>query len=219
VRFFIFLEYLQIFFDLLREVWYNILITYGMVGIMRILGIDPGLATIGWGVLDYSRNRFTPVAYGSICTKAGLPVEERLNQIYESLSHIIEKYAPETVSIEELFWNTNITTGIVVAEARGTILLCAHRHGLPIYEYTPMQVKQAVVGYGKAEKKQVISMVTMLLGLKEPPKPDDTADAIAIAICHAHSGASALRGYYNRPTAIGGIKETPTPKPDNDRNK
>ena len=112
--------------------------------------------------------------------------------------------SPETqvqlqIAVEELFWNTNVTTGIRVAEARGVILLCAEQKGLAMQEYTPMQVKQAVVGYGKAEKKQVIAMVTMLLGLPKPPKPDDTADALAVAICHAHSAGSALAAYYNRP--------------------
>lgn len=172
---------------------------------MVILGVDPGLAIVGWGVLQYSTNRFRPIAYGSVQTKARLPVEDRLAQIYERLSEIIEKYRPDAIAVEELFWNTNVTTGIVVAEARGVVLLCAKRHGVPIFEYTPMQVKQAVVGYGKAEKKQVISMVTLMLGLKEPPKPDDTADAIAIAICHAHTGGSGLGKYYNQPTAIGGM--------------
>jgi len=174
---------------------------------MVILGIDPGLAIVGWGVLSYNSSCFQPMAYGSIQTKAGLPVEERLSQIYEGLASLILKYKPDAVAVEELFFTSNITTGIVVAEARGTILLCAHRHGVPIYEYTPMQVKQAVVGYGKAEKQQVISMVTMLLGLSAPPKPDDTADALAIAICHAHTGASGIGQYYNRPTKIGGISK------------
>ncbi len=174
---------------------------------MIILGIDPGLAIVGWGVLSYSGSRFSPIAYGSVQTKAGLDVDARLDQIYDGLSQIIEKYKPDAISVEELFFTSNITTGIVVAEARGVILLCARKHGVPIYEYTPMQVKQAVVGYGKAEKRQVISMVTMLLGLAAPPKPDDTADALAIAICHAHTGGSAISQYYNRPTQIGGISK------------
>lgn len=174
---------------------------------MVILGVDPGLAIVGWGVVQYAANCFAPMAYGSVQTKAGIPVEDRLSQIYDRLSEIIEKYKPDAIAVEELFWNTNVTTGIVVAEARGVILLCAKKHDVPIYEYTPMQVKQAVVGYGKAEKKQVISMVTLMLGLKEPPKPDDTADAIAIAICHAHTGASGIGKYYNQPTAIGGVQK------------
>jgi len=163
---------------------------------VRILGIDPGIAIVGWGVLDYANFKFKPVAYDSITTKAGLPVEERLSQIYTQLSEIIEKYKPEAMAVEELFWNTNQKTGIVVAEARGVILLCARQHGIPIFEYTPLQVKQAVVGYGRAEKKQVITMVTTLLGLPKPPKPDDTADALALAMCHGHVGASVLSKYY-----------------------
>ncbi len=172
---------------------------------MIILGIDPGLATIGWGVIDYSASRLLPVAYGSVRTAPRQKVEDRLNDIFEHLSAIIEKYDPEAMAVEELFFNTNITTGIVVAEARGVILLCARRHNVPIYEYTPMQVKSSVVGYGKAEKKQVITMVTMLLGLKEPPSPDDTADALAIAVAHAHSSSSRIESFYNRPTSIGGL--------------
>lgn len=163
---------------------------------MRILGIDPGIAIVGWGVLDYDKMKFRPVAYDSIMTKAGLPVEDRLQIIYSELSAIIEKYKPEAIAVEELFWNTNQKTGIIVAEARGVVLLCAKQHGVPIFEYTPLQVKQAVVGYGRAEKKQVILMVTTLLKLEKPPKPDDTADALALAMCHAHVGASALSKYY-----------------------
>lgn len=163
---------------------------------MRILGIDPGIAIVGWGVLDYEKFRFRPVAYDSIMTAAGLPVEERLFQIHSQLSLIMEKFRPEAMAVEELFWNTNQKTGIVVAEARGTILLCARQHRIPIFEYTPLQVKQAIVGYGRAEKKQIITMVTTLLNLDKPPKPDDTADALALAMTHAHVGASPLSKYY-----------------------
>lgn len=163
---------------------------------MRILGVDPGIAIVGWGVLDYDRFKFKPVAYDSIMTKAGLPVEERLSQVFKGLSAVIEKYKPEVMSVEELFWNTNQKTGITVAEARGVILLAAKLAGIPIYEYTPLQVKQAVVGYGRAEKKQIITMVTSILGLEKPPKPDDTADALALAMCHGHVGASVLSKYY-----------------------
>ena len=165
---------------------------------MRILGIDPGLAIVGWGVIEYTGTRFKVLGYGSIQTPAGMDTESRLCGIYEELAALIQKFNPEQVAVEELFFNTNITTGIRVAEARGVILLCAKQSGLAIFEYTPLQVKQAVVGYGRAEKKQVITMVTMLLGLREPPKPDDTADALAIAVCHAHSGASRLASYYNQ---------------------
>ena len=164
---------------------------------MVILGIDPGLATIGWGVVDYSGSRFKVLGYGALETPAGIALEERLLMIHQGMKELIARYKPEQMAVEELFFNTNITTGIRVAEARGVILMTAHAMGVKLFEYTPLQVKQAVVGYGRAEKKQVISMVTMLLGLSAPPKPDDTADALAIAICHAHSGASRISGYYN----------------------
>lgn len=163
---------------------------------VRILGIDPGIAIVGWGVVDSENFKYKTVAYDSIQTAAGLPVEVRLAAIYSELSAIMEKYTPDAMAVEELFWNTNQKTGIVVAEARGVILLCAKQHGIPIFEYTPLQVKQSVVGYGRAEKKQVITMVTALLKLPKPPKPDDTADALALAICHANVGASVLSKYY-----------------------
>ncbi len=165
---------------------------------MRILGIDPGFAIVGWGVVEYSGSHFTVLGYGAIQTPAGMKMEERLSAIYRELSAIIDKYRPEQMAVEELFFNTNITTGIKVAEARGVILLCAEQKGVETFEYTPLQVKQSVVGYGRAEKSQVITMVTMLLGLGKPPKPDDTADALAIAICHAHSGTSRIASYYNK---------------------
>jgi len=165
---------------------------------MIILGIDPGLAIVGWGVIEYKNARFRTIAYGSVQTPAGLRTEERLRMIFDGVSELLEKYRPDAVAVEELFFNTNITTGIRVAEARGVILLAAERAGVSVSEYTPLQVKQAVVGYGRAEKKQVITMVTVLLGLPKPPKPDDTADALAIAICHAHSGASRLANYFNK---------------------
>ncbi len=164
---------------------------------MIILGIDPGLAIVGWGVVDYRNGSFRPLAYGSIKTPAGTRTEERLALIYRDLSAIIDRYHPAEMAVEELFFTNNITTGIRVAEARGIVLLCGEQKGVRIFEYTPPQVKQAVVGYGKAEKKQVIAMVTAILGLPEPPKPDDTADALAIAICHGHSGISKLAQYYN----------------------
>lgn len=165
---------------------------------MIILGIDPGIAIVGWGVLRCENSKFTPIAYGSVQTKAGLKVEERLLQVYRGIRELIEKYSPDVVSIEEIFWNTNQKTGIVVSEARGVILLAAHEAGIPIFEYTPLQVKQAIVGYGRAEKKQVITMVTAFLGLREPPKPDDTADALALAICHGHCATSKINQFYNR---------------------
>ena len=165
---------------------------------MIILGIDPGIAIVGWGVLRYEKGKFTPLAFGSIQTKAGQKVEDRLNQVFDALTAIIDKYHPDVMAIEELFWNTNQKTGIVVAEARGVIILAARRANIPIFEYTPLQVKQAIVGYGRAEKKQVIMMVTTFLGLKEPPKPDDTADALAIAICHGHCANSVIGQFYNK---------------------
>ena len=163
-----------------------------------ILGIDPGVAIVGFGVIEYSGSKFRTLDYGVIRTPAHTDTEKRLASIYRELKEIIEKYHPDAMAVEELFFTNNITTGIRVAEARGVILLSAERAGVPIFEYTPPQVKQAVVGYGKAEKSQVISMVTMLLGLSKPPRPDDTADALAIAICHAHSGASRLAQYFNK---------------------
>ncbi|MBQ8339037.1 MAG: crossover junction endodeoxyribonuclease RuvC [Clostridia bacterium] len=164
---------------------------------MIILGIDPGLAIVGWGVVDYRAGKFKTLGYGAIRTPAGIRTEERLAGIYRDLTAIIQHFHPEEMAVEELFFNTNITTGIRVAEARGIVLLCGEQNGVRISEYTPLQVKQAVVGYGRAEKKQVITMVTSILGLKEPPKPDDTADALAIAVCHGHSGASRLAKYFN----------------------
>ncbi len=162
---------------------------------MIILGIDPGLAIVGWGIVCKEKGRVFPVAYGSINTPAHTPVEDRLSMIFEDMNRIIMKYKPDEMAIEELFFNTNTTTGISVAEARGVILLSAKTNGIRISEYTPLQVKQAVVGYGLADKKQVISMVTSLLKLPKPPKPDDTADAIAIALCHAQSSSSLLSKY------------------------
>lgn len=165
---------------------------------MVILGIDPGLAIVGWGIIESVRGNKRALAYGAITTPAHTDIEARLLMIQQDLEQIIEKYKPDEMAIEELFFNTNITTGIAVAEARGVILCTAHKMGLPISEYTPLQVKQAVVGYGKAEKHQVISMVTSILKLPKPPKPDDTADAVAIAICHANCAASAMKQYFNQ---------------------
>ena len=164
---------------------------------MRILGIDPGLAIIGWAVLDSVKGKVYPVAFDAIRTPAHTKVEERLSTIKSDLETIIEKYHPDEMAVEEIFFNTNITTGISVSEARGVILCTAYDKGLKISEYTPLQVKQAVVGYGRAEKHQVIAMVTSILKLKAPPKPDDTADAVAIAICHAQCSGSAMQKYYN----------------------
>ena len=181
------------------NVIYNVSLCHFIGGnILVVFGIDPGYAIVGWGVVEYANNRFRPIGFGSIQTPAGMDPNLRLAEIYRGMNEIIDKYKPEQMAVEELFFTNNVTTGIRVAEARGIILLAARLAGIGIGEYTPLQVKQAVVGYGRAEKKQVIIMVTGLLGLKEPPKPDDTADALAIAVCHAHSGCSRLASYYNK---------------------
>ncbi len=153
---------------------------------MRILGIDPGYATVGFGILDYQGMRFSTVEYGAILTEAHTDFSERLCIIYEDMTYLLEHYKPQCISVEKLFFNTNKTTGIMVAEARGVILLAAGQHHTPVYEYTPLQVKSAVVGYGKAEKAQVMDMTRRILHLDEIPKPDDAADALALAICHGH---------------------------------
>lgn len=160
---------------------------------MRILGIDPGVAIVGFGVVDYDKGQAKMVQYGAINTQAGLPLATRLVQIESDLQQLIQHFQPDEISIEELFFSKNITTGIAVAHARGVILCTAEKLGIPIYEYTPMQVKQAVVGYGLAEKHQVMDMVRRLLKLKSIPRPDDAADALAIALCHARSNSSLLQ--------------------------
>lgn len=157
---------------------------------MVILGIDPGYAIVGWGVLEYQGNRFTIRGYGAITTPAGMDFPRRLQMIYEDMNTVLQKYRPDVLSIEKLYFTNNKTTGIDVAQARGVILLAATMHGLKVHEYTPMQVKQSVVGYGKAEKRQVMEMTKILLRLPCVPKPDDTADALALAICHAHCAGS-----------------------------
>lgn len=157
---------------------------------MRILGIDPGYAIVGYGVLDSVGARFSVVGFGAITTPAKTPFETRLQSIYDDMLCVIDKYHPEELSIEKLYFNTNTTTAIDVAQARGVIILAAVSRGLKINEYTPLQVKQAVTGYGKAEKRQVMEMVKSLLGLEAVPKPDDTADALALALCHGHSAGS-----------------------------
>ena len=160
---------------------------------MRILGIDPGYAIVGYGVVDYAKNRFGVVGYGAITTKAKTPFEDRLEVIYNDMLQVIDMYKPDHLAIEKLYFNTNSTTAIDVAQARGVIVLAAKQKGVPIFEYTPLQVKQAVTGYGRAEKHQVMEMVKSLLSLKSVPKPDDTADALAIAICDGHYSDSVLR--------------------------
>ena len=159
---------------------------------MRILGIDPGLATIGFAILDSNRGKNHLVQCGVVTTPAHTRLSDRLLTVHTDLTELIGTYHPDVVSIEELFFNTNITTGISVAHSRGVILLACRSAGLEIYEYTPLQVKDAVVGYGRAEKKQVMDMVRRLCDLKEPPKPDDAADAVALALCHARSFTSIM---------------------------
>ena len=159
---------------------------------MRILGIDPGVATIGFGVVDAERGSQKLVRYGVITTPSGIPLSSRLYQISRDMSELIGQFHPDEVAVEELFFTKNITTGIAVAHGRGVILLELERAGVPVYEYTPMQVKQAVAGYGKADKRQVMAMTARLLKMKEIPRPDDAADALALAICHARAATSLL---------------------------
>lgn len=154
---------------------------------MKILGIDPGYAILGYGVIEKTGNRFRPCDYGAITTDASMPMTERLECLYDSLREIIEREKPDVASIEELFFNTNAKTAILVGQARGVAILACVKGGIEIEEYTPLQIKQALVGYGRAEKNQVQQMVKTILNLREVPKPDDTADALAAAICHGHA--------------------------------
>ena len=165
---------------------------------VRVLGIDPGYAIVGWGVVEYMGNRFAPVDFGAVTTDAGRPFEERLAAVYDGVCGVIHRTHPEALAIEKLFYQHNQTTVIGVAEARGVILLAAAQAGLPVYEYTPMQVKQAVTGYGKAVKKQVQEMTRILLHLPAVPKPDDTADALAMAITFCHTSANQLTRLTSR---------------------
>lgn len=160
---------------------------------MRILGIDPGVAIVGFGLIESDRGSARMLQYGAVTTEAGLPLATRLLQIENDMTALLSQLKPDEIAIEELFFSKNITTGIAVAHGRGVILCTAERLGVPVYEYTPMQVKQAVAGYGLADKKQVMDMTRRLLKLKAVPKPDDAADALAIAICHARSATSLLR--------------------------
>ena len=165
---------------------------------MIILGIDPGLAIVGYGAPEYISPKFKVLGFGAIRTAANQKIEDRLKTIHECMHTLIDKYKPDEMAVEELFFDKNITTGIAVAEARGVILLSGKEKNVKIFEYTPMQVKQGVVGYGGADKKQVIVMVRSILGLeKSKLKLDDTADALAIAINHAHTGCGGLRQFYN----------------------
>ena len=168
---------------------------------MIILGIDPGFAIVGFGILESERGRQRLVRCGAITTPAGLPLSKRLYQIGTDMEDLIGQLKPDVISIEELFFNTNITTGIAVAHGRGVLLYAAEKCGVPLYEYTPGQVKLAVTGYGKAEKRQVMDMTKRLLKLKAVPRPDDAADALALALCHA-------RSFTSRLPQTGDVKET-----------
>lgn len=160
---------------------------------MRILGIDPGYAILGWGILDFKGNHFSVVDYGAITTDAQMEMPMRLQHLYTELTSVITQYEPEVASIEELFFNSNAKTAILVGQARGVAVLACVNGGLEINEYTPLQIKQALVGYGRADKKQVQTMVKAILNLQEVPKPDDTADAVAAAICHGHASGNRVR--------------------------
>jgi crossover junction endodeoxyribonuclease RuvC len=155
---------------------------------MIVMGIDPGYAITGYGLVDYQANHFKMLAYGTISTRPDVKFETRLLKIAEALDQLIVTWHPEVMAVEELFFSRNTTTAIGAAQGRGVAILSGARAGLQVFEYTPMQVKLAVVGYGKAEKQQVQQMVKLLLGMQTLPKPDDAADALAVAICHAHSG-------------------------------
>jgi len=159
---------------------------------VRILGIDPGYGITGFGIVDAQRNQFQLLQYGAITTPAGTDFPVRLQMIYNDMTELLMVAKPDAVAIEELFFGQNVTTGIGVAQSRGVILLAIQQAGVPIFQYKPMQVKQAVVGYGNATKHQVQDMTKRLLHLQSTPKPDDAADAIAIALCHARSSTSLL---------------------------
>lgn len=161
---------------------------------MVILGIDPGFAIVGFGVIRSENGRQALLQCGAVTTPAGLPLPTRLRQIADDMETLMLQFKPDAMAVEELFFNNNVTTGIGVAQARGVILVAAERFGVPIYEYSPSEVKLAVVGYGKAEKRQVMDMTKRLLSLKAVPKPDDAADAVAIALCHARTYTSRLPG-------------------------
>ncbi len=159
---------------------------------MKILGIDPGYATTGFGLIEADRGTYQLLQYGVVTTPADIPFQQRLVMLYDDLMRLVEVTKPDAAAVEELFWGHNITTGIGVSHGRGVILLALAKSNVPSFEYTPMQVKQAVVGYGKAEKHQVMEMTKRMLHMKEVARPDDAADAIAIALCHARSQSSML---------------------------
>ena len=159
---------------------------------MVILGIDPGVATVGFGIISETRGVQKPKRYGVITTPAGMRLALRLTQIHSDVSELITTFKPDAIAVEELFFNTNLKTAIAVAHGRAAVILAGEEHGIPMFEYTPLQVKKAVVGYGHASKKQVMEMVRRLLSMDQPPQPDDAADALAIAICHARFSSSLM---------------------------
>ncbi|HHX93046.1 MAG TPA: crossover junction endodeoxyribonuclease RuvC [Clostridiales bacterium] len=160
---------------------------------MRIIGIDPGYAIMGYGIVDQNGNQFRPVAYGCITTDKDQAMPDRLKRLYEGLTEIIADYQPEEASVEQLFFNTNVTTAIQVGQARGVAILACANSGLPVFEYTPLQIKTSLTGYGRAQKEQMQSMTKMLLGLESVPRPDDAADALAAALCHGYAGPARKR--------------------------
>ena len=166
-----------------------------------ILGIDPGTATMGWGVIRQEGNRISYVQHGVIITPSTWKMPRRLGRLFDGVTELVKGYRPDTVAIEELFFNTNVTTAFTVGQARGVALLAAYKAGVEVAEYTPLQVKQAITSYGRAEKRQVQEMIKTLLKLREIPKPDDAADGLAIAICHAFS--SRMGGQNGRKIGVG----------------
>jgi len=173
---------------------------------MIILGIDPGYAITGYGLIEYQMNRSRMLDFGVVSTQARVPFEIRLLTIYQQIEALIQRYSPDVMAIEELFFSKNTTTAIGAAQGRGVAILAAAKAGIPVYEYTPMQVKLAVTGYGRADKNQVSQMVKTILCLEKIPAKDDAADALAVAICQAHTGM--LRGSK----AVGGYQLGPTSK-------
>lgn len=154
---------------------------------MKILGIDPGYAIVGYGLIAHNNARFTPLDCGVLTTPQEMPFPKRLKTLYDAASLLIAQHKPDVLAIETLFFNTNVTTAIAVGHARGVLILAAENASVPVFEYTPLQIKQAITGYGRADKQQMQQMVKMLLGLAAVPKPDDAADALAVAICHGQS--------------------------------
>lgn len=155
---------------------------------MRILGIDPGYAILGYGIVDFDNNHYKAEKYGDITTDKNMEMSLRLKHLYSEVSRIIDTYKPDAVAVEELFFNKNAKTAILVAQARGAVICACVNKSIPVFEYTPLQIKQALTGYGRADKKQIQYMVKLILHLEEAPKPDDTADALAVAICHGNCG-------------------------------